>query len=132
MNRFRLAGWGLLVGVLMAQCAAAAEHTKDTLETVKAQVEQKKAILVDVRAKGEWDAGHIAGAIFLPITSLRDGVTEEELKALPKDKVIYCYCAVGQRALGAGTILEKHGYTVKPLKPGYKSLVEAGFAKEPK
>jgi rhodanese-related sulfurtransferase len=88
-------------------------------------------VLVDVRSQGEWDDGRVAGAIFLPIASLRDGVTPEELKPLPKDKVIYCYCAVGQRALAAANILEKEGYTVKALKPGYRDLVKHGFESEP-
>ncbi|HVX60183.1 MAG TPA: rhodanese-like domain-containing protein, partial [Pirellulales bacterium] len=40
----------------------AAEHAKDPLETVKKNVSQKKAVLVDVREEGEWESGHIDGA----------------------------------------------------------------------
>jgi rhodanese-related sulfurtransferase len=46
---------------------------------------------------------------------------------LPKEKVIYCHCRSGGRCLTAAEILKKLGYDVRPLKPGYRDLVEAGF-----
>ena len=48
---------------------------------------------------------------------------------LPKDKPIYCHCAAGVRVLPAADILQKHGYDARPLKPGYKDLLRAGFPK---
>jgi hypothetical protein len=33
------------------------------------------------------------------------------------------------RAKQAGLILEKQGYKVRVLKPGYEQLIEAGFTK---
>jgi hypothetical protein len=39
------------------------KNTKDSLETVKTNVTDKKAVLVDVREKKEWDDGHIEGSI---------------------------------------------------------------------
>ena len=86
-------------------------------------------MLVDVREKGEWDSGHVAGAIFLPLSSLQDGPNKETLKAVPRGKTLYIHCAVGKRALVAANILEKQGYIVQPLKPGYKDLISAGFPK---
>ena len=47
--------------VLSASLAVAAEHTKDSLDKVKENVAQKKALIVDVREQGEWDEGHLAG-----------------------------------------------------------------------
>ena len=107
----------------------AAEHTKDSLKTVKQNVDDETAVLVDVREKGEWDSGHVAGAIFLPLSSLQDGPNKETLKAVPRGKTLYIHCAVGKRALVAANILEKQGYIVQPLKPGYKDLISAGFPK---
>ncbi len=119
--------------VLMAECigsvANAAEHTKEPLSKVKQNIIDKKAVLVDVREEKEWDSGHIDGATFLPLSSLRDGVTDDELKVLPKDKVLYLHCRSGQRCLVAGKILGKHGFDVRPLKPGYEQLISAGFPK---
>ncbi|MBI1917374.1 MAG: rhodanese-like domain-containing protein [Planctomycetes bacterium] len=108
----------------------AAEHTKDSLATVKKKLDDKKAVLVDVREENEWDAGHVRGVIFLPLSKLTSDIDAKELaKVLPKDKVIYTHCASGQRCLSAAEILKKEGYDVRPLKQGFKDLIEAGFPK---
>ena len=112
---------------------AASENTKDSLETVKKNVADKKAVLVDVREKSEWDVGHIEGSIFLPLSALKKGVTKEQLaKALPKDRILYTFCVVGKRAITAEDILDKFGYEGRSLKPGYKELIKAGFKKAEK
>lgn len=109
------------------------EHTKDSLEKVKELVEQKKAILVDVRDLVEWNAGHVQGAVLLPWRDLQDKLDENMIREkLPKDTIVYTYCAVGYRSLRAGKILAKHKYDVRPLKPGYDELVKAGFKSEKK
>jgi phage shock protein E len=115
---------------VLSSFAIAAGNTKDSLETVKKNVSEEKAVLVDVREKKEWDEGHIEGSFFLPLSALKKGVSTEQLaKRLPKDQILYTFCVVGKRAITAGTILEKHGYEVRALKPGYKELVKAGFKK---
>jgi rhodanese-related sulfurtransferase len=124
MRRFNLPA--LLVS-LVAGSAFAAEHTKESFAQVKEHVDQQRAVMVDVREQQEWDAGHVDGAIFLPLSAVSDGLTPAELSRLPKSKVLYTYCVVGRRALTAANVLEKHGYTVHAIKPGYRELVEAGF-----
>jgi phage shock protein E len=106
------------------------EHTKVPLETVKKEVQEKKAVLVDVREKREWDRGHIEGAVFLPLSDLQQGVDPQKLaRLLPKDKIIYAHCARGGRCLSAADLLQKNGYQIRPLKPGYNQLLQAGFEK---
>ncbi len=119
----------LAAAVLAAAASTAiAGHTKDTLDTVQQRVEKGEAVLVDVREKDEWDAGHIEGARLLPLSALEAGLTPEELaKVLPADKVIYCHCAVGGRCLLAERILKPLGYDVRPLKSGFKDLAKYGF-----
>ena len=116
--------------VLTSVYSVAAEPTKDTLDTVKKAVSDEKAVVVDVREKSEWDAGHIDAAIFLPLSELRRGIDQEALaKRLPKERIIYTHCAAGVRSCAAADILIKAGYRVRPLKPGYKDLMAAGFKK---
>ena len=111
----------------------AIEHTKDSLETVKERVAAKKAILVDVRDLVEWEQGHIKKAEHLPFRELQEKFDEAKLrKKIPKDTIVYTYCVVGMRSLKAGAILEKAGYDVRPLKPGYEELLKAGFENEKK
>jgi rhodanese-related sulfurtransferase len=105
-------------------------HTKDTLETVKKNVKEGKAVIVDVREQKEWDEGHIAGAVLMPKSKLD---IEKEAAALvqklDKAKIIYTHCKAGRRALACGDILKKQGFDVRPLKPGYEELLKAGFEK---
>jgi phage shock protein E len=119
----------IALAVTVPVVAPAAEHTKDTLPTIKENIEKEKAVLVDVREKKEWDEGHIDGAVFLPLSAIQDGLSKDELAKLPKDKILYVHCVVGKRALTAGNVLEKHGFTVRPIKPGYKELLSAGLPK---
>ena len=108
----------------------AAEPSNDPLSAVQENVATHKAVLVDVREPKEWKEGHIEGAISLPLSSLKKGVDASTLeKELPKDKIVYTHCVMGVRALKAANILEKLGYTVRPLKVGYEDLVKTGFKK---
>jgi rhodanese-related sulfurtransferase len=107
---------------------AAEAHTKDSLPTVQRGVAEQKAVLVDVREQDEWKEGHLRDARLLPLSALEKGVPQDDLaKFLPQGKVIYLHCAAGGRCVKAATILKKHGYDVRPLKPGFDALLEAGF-----
>ena len=109
------------------------KHTKDSLEKVKENIEAKKAIIVDVREKSEWDAGHLKGAKLVPWSKLRFASSRKKIKELPNDDIIvYTYCKAGVRALRAAKKLDEIGYKVRPLKPGYEELVENGFEKAKK
>jgi phage shock protein E len=113
-----------------ATLASAAEPTKDSLETVKKNVDDEKAVLVDVRDKSEWDEGHLEGAISLPLSELSKAADATELtKRLPKETILYTYCVAGKRSLKAAGILEGLGYNVRSLKPGYDQLIDFGFKK---
>ncbi len=51
-------------------------------------VKEKKAVFVDVRSKESYDAGHIKGAISIPLSELLG-----RLRELPPKKFIITYCA---------------------------------------
>jgi phage shock protein E len=125
-----------LIGIFAAGLAFpanSAELSKEPLTAVQSNLTAGKAVLVDVREQSEWDSGHIEGAVLLPFSRLKDRIDPGQLaKQLPKDKIIYTYCVVGARALEGAKILEKLGYQVRPLKPGYVEMVKAGFPKAKK
>jgi rhodanese-related sulfurtransferase len=107
---------------------AAAEHTKDSLDTVRKAIADDEAVLVDVREPEEWEEGHVVGARLVPLSTLEKGANREQLaRVLPKDKIVYCHCLAGGRCMQAAAILGPLGYDVRPLKPGYPQLVKAGF-----
>ncbi|MBR6266823.1 MAG: rhodanese-like domain-containing protein [Selenomonadaceae bacterium] len=78
-----------------------------------------KAILVDVREADEFHAGHIPGAVNVPL-SMIDRIT------LPKDAPLFLYCLRGTRSKRAAGILKKMGYTVKSIGgiSGYQGETE--------
>jgi acetyl esterase/lipase/rhodanese-related sulfurtransferase len=122
--------WAALCVMGLAASAPAQDHTKDSLDAVKKALALKKAVLIDVREKGEWDQGHLKDAKLLPLSNLKEESLPTDLpQILPKDKIAYLHCAAGRRCLKAAEILRKHGYDVRPLKDGYKNLLTNGFAK---
>lgn len=108
------------------------EFTDDTLEIVAENVAKEEAVLVDVRSREEWEKGHLEDSLFLPVTAIRKGKYPEKLvQRLPEKKILYTFCVVGMRAKKAAVALEKRGYDVRALKPGYEELLEAGFQASP-
>ena len=114
---------------------AESPHTKDSLATVKQRVDDDQAVLLDVREKSEWEAGHLKRARLVPLTEIGKKLDEpafvaELKKTLPTDKPIYIHCKAGGRCIIAAKDLKRSlgdNYDLRPLKPGYEELVEAGF-----
>lgn len=68
--------------------------------------------LLDVREDYEFEAGHVKGAVNIPLRNLIS-----HLNLIPKDKDIYVYCRSGHRSLDAVSFLNnlgiKNAYNVK-------------------
>jgi len=63
-------------------------------------------ILLDVRSKEEYDAGHVGGSALIPVDDL-----ESRLSELPdKDAVIIVFCRSGRRSAIAAGIFKDNGY----------------------
>jgi len=74
--------------------------------------------LLDVRSSDEFAAGHVGGAVNIPLDELRDRLDE-----LPSDREVWTYCAVGQRAYYATRALVQRGVRVRNLSGGYQTYV---------
>jgi len=59
----------------------------------QALVAEGKAVLVDVREDSEWRAGHIPGAVHLPLSRFAQGTGR-----LPRDRRVILYCLSGNRS----------------------------------
>jgi hydroxyacylglutathione hydrolase len=72
------------------------------------------ALLVDVRERSEWDAGHAPGAVHIPYEELRERTHE-----LPIDRPIVTYCASGARSSLAASILESADRGAANMRGGF-------------
>ena len=59
-----------------------------TTAELEALMKEGKAVVVDVRNKAMFDAGHIRGAKLIPVGEVANRANE-----LPKDKTIVTYCS---------------------------------------
>jgi rhodanese-related sulfurtransferase/DNA-binding transcriptional ArsR family regulator len=84
-------------------------------------------VVLDTRPAGEYAAGHIPGALSMPVDDL-----ERRLKELPRKKayVAYCrgpYCIYADRAV---EILKANGRRAKRLREGFPDWRAAGLRVE--
>lgn len=79
-------------------------------------IRMEHEFLLDVRTADEFSLGSLPGAVNIPLDEIRDRIDE-----IPKDKLIYVFCAVGLRGYLAYRILVQHGYDkVRNLSGGLK------------
>ena len=78
--------------------------------------DQDRDFVLDVRSPEEFAAGHIPGAVNIPIEQLRGRLDE-----LPRDRPIVAYCKVGQRGYLATRLLADRGYPVRNLSGGFST-----------
>jgi len=79
-------------------------------------------VLIDVRTPEEFNSGHIAGAINIPVQEL-----SERLSEVPDDKEIVVYCRSGNRSATASDILTNGGYEGVYDMGGIIAWQQAGF-----
>jgi hydroxyacylglutathione hydrolase len=70
-------------------------------------------LVLDVRAAGEWQAGHIPRALNIPL-----GELDQRLEEVPRDRPVLVHCQTGARAAMAASILRARGFDVVRQFPG--------------
>jgi len=71
------------------------------------ELKSKGAIILDVRSKSEYDAGHIRGSVNISVDQLANNLN----KLKNKNKPIITCCASGLRSAAAKNLLKSYGYT---------------------
>ena len=92
------------------------DHPQVDVETVLATPADQRPLLLDVRTPQEFSAGHLPGAVNIPVDELRSRMNE-----LTHDRDIAAYCQVGQRGYLATRILRQAGFSVANIGGGYKT-----------
>jgi len=95
-----------------------------SIEELTALLKSDTTELIDVRPTREFEAGHIPGAISIPITNLK-----EMLASLPKDKKIIAYCRGPYcvYATEAVELLQEQGFTAYLLEAGVQDWKQGGY-----
>ena len=98
--------------MLMTGCGGA------TMDNSYQQISQEEAwdmmntrqvVILDVREQNEFDAGHISGAVLLPVGTITAETASTVIPDL--DSVVLVYCRSGNRSKTASKALAELGYT---------------------
>lgn len=94
---------------------------------VNAGIKSDQIILIDARPEDEFRAGHLPGAVSLPVDTIPRRINE-----LPMGKTIVTYCRgpVCVDADEASLLLSAYGYPVKRLEDGVGEWQMAGYLLE--
>jgi glyoxylase-like metal-dependent hydrolase (beta-lactamase superfamily II) len=106
-------GFDRIAGILAGGVQAAAGRPSllvrrrrlDRASLARALAGPNPPLVVDVRADGEWEGGHIAGARHLVLNEL-----EQHLAELPRERELVCICKSGYRSSIAASLLERAGF----------------------
>lgn len=88
------------------------------------ELASRGAYLLDVRTRGEFERGHIEGAVNMPIDEIRDRTHE-----LPAEKPLLVYCLTGVRSYFVCRVLKQLGFRVRNMSGGYVIYCAANPAK---
>ena len=99
--------WVVTLGVIIMYHQRTASSSVGPQQAVML-INRKEAIVVDVREKKEFESGHIVDSINIPMTKLKQRITEVWKY---KDKPMVVVCKLGQHSGQAAKILQEAGHT---------------------
>jgi rhodanese-related sulfurtransferase/DNA-binding transcriptional ArsR family regulator len=98
-----------------------------TFKELRRLVREEDVTVVDVRPAEEYQAGHIPGALSMPVPELK-----RRLRELPRNREVIAYCR-GRYcvySLDAVILLRKHGYRARRAHEGLPDWRAAGLPVE--
>ncbi len=98
-----------------------------TAEDAHEAVTRREAVIIDVRERHEWKAGHAPGAKNIPLSTLASRVDQ-----LAADRRYIAVCRSGSRSRSATAQLRKAGFDAFNLKGGMHGWQRAGLPLEPR
>jgi rhodanese-related sulfurtransferase len=95
-----------------------------SLKELRRLIREGDVTVIDVRPRAEYEAGHIPGAVSIPVAQLKRRLTE-----IPKrsEVIAYCrgpYCVYSVEAV---EILRKHGYDARRAVDGFPDWRAEGW-----
>ncbi len=111
-----------------AQPTALTEVKSASIADLAAAKQAGPVQLVDVRSVEEFAAGHVAGAINLPLDQF--SLLDPRLGSLDKSKPVYAICASGARSAHASKEFASGGWQIYNVAGGTKAWIAAGHPVE--
>ena len=103
----------LSILLLLTGCAGAGVekngYQQISQEQAKTMMDAQQVVILDVREPEEFNAGHIPGAVLLPVGTITGDTAAAVIPAL--DSVVLVYCRSGNRSKAASDALSALGYT---------------------
>lgn len=136
VTQLAVVGYDRVVGYLDGAMAAWLEAELPVQTTNQLTVEQLHALrhdlhVLDVRDPGEWEEGHIKGALHVPYYFIEDRLEDEEGRNELRpyeDAPLAVICGSGQRSMIACSILQRHGFAqLFNVTGGMEEWNEAGL-----
>lgn len=100
-------------------------HTID-VQQLKTQMSQNADLcLIDVREQEEWQQGHIAEAMHIPLGDIAKRINND----VPNQQTaVYLHCKAGVRSMHAAQIISELGYSeVYSVDGGIMDWINAGY-----
>lgn len=103
------------------------DFEKISSDEVREGIQNEQILLIDARPEDEYQAGHLPGAISLPVDTI-----SRRINQLPMGKTVVTYCRgpVCVDADEASLLLAAYGYPVKRLEDGVAEWQQSGFQLE--
>jgi hydroxyacylglutathione hydrolase len=120
-------GYDDLVGTLEGGIEAWARdypiEIMKSMDTKELRERLDEVMLIDVRQRSEWEAGHIPGAVHF-----EGGRVAWEDLPFPHDKPLAIQCSSGNRSMSVSSVLRRRGYNnVLQVEGGIKGWEKNGF-----
>ena len=87
-----------------AGLATASYETMSAEQLRAAEARGEAPVVIDVRTAREWDAGHVEGALHIPLAELAKRTAE-----IPRDRKVATMCEAGYRSALAASLLARAG-----------------------
>ncbi|MGH2556655.1 MAG: rhodanese-like domain-containing protein [Actinomycetota bacterium] len=85
---------------------------------------QDQVQILDVREPYEWEAGHIDGAMHIPLAQVMAG---QEQGRLDPERQVVVVCKTGNRSELASVMLQARGFKAENFEGGTEAWVAAGL-----
>jgi len=110
--------------LLLAGCSSSSSTNNLSVSEFSNKVAEAGVVTLDVRTPGEFNEGHIEGALLVDFQS---GNFENEIASLDKSKTYAVYCRSGNRSGQAVKVMSEAGFTnIYNLNGGVIDWANAG------